>query len=374
MVQAYLYSKENISQIESILEDHSKYSKISTSQIRLKAQDNKSDVRLVVPDIHPGPYHPVGGSNITYRIYQTLRSSAMVMHSISDHAFNLPSAQQVDEYLKSLSTSRTIKEGMLCTEPVTVQINKARVIGLRFDKSALLFLSLSPHGMEDLPTHIKTSIEEYSKNRNFDTVMSVDCHNAMGPEISDADSQDILKAAKSCLDTIITKQGYPIEFGYVNSSSIDIKSPDLGMSGIGMLCLKINDKKYFFGWADSNNMENGIREFIVKHLAKHGYDLVEIATSDTHFSERLVRTKQGYYQLGVVTDRQKIADWYLQLAQKADATILPASFEILENQTKVKVMGPKIYEDFKKAIDNSLMLSKWFMIASTAMFLTSLFL
>ena len=52
----------------------------------------------------------------------------------------------------------------MCTEPVTAQMNKARVVGIRLDKSAVLLLSLSPHGMEDVPLYIKTEIEQIAKN------------------------------------------------------------------------------------------------------------------------------------------------------------------------------------------------------------------
>ncbi len=372
LIQAYLYSREDIGKIESILEEHSRPSKISTAQLRLKAEER--DVRLVLPEIHPGPFHPIGGSNISYRIYQTLDSSAMVMHSISDHALNLPSGQQVEYYLQSLSKASLAGTGASCTEPVTVQINRARAVGIRFDKSAMLLLSLSPHGMEDLPSYIKKDIEEYSRNRNFERVMIVDCHNAMGQEISGDDSIDMLKAARSCLDSLVTKEDHPFEFGYANSSDMDIFVQDLAMGGLAVLCLGIGDRKYFIGWADSNNMENGIREYVVERLARDGYSLIEISTSDTHFTQSPVRTKQGYYQFGAITTREDISEWYLGLARRAAKTLTPGSFEILENQTDLQVMGPKIFEDFSGALDSSLRLSKIFMAAGVALFLASLLL
>ncbi len=372
LIQAYLYSREDIGKIESILEEHSRPSKISTAQLRLKAEER--DVRLVLPEIHPGPFHPIGGSNISYRIYQTLDSSAMVMHSISDHALNLPSGQQVEYYLQSLSKASLAGTGASCTEPVTVQINRARAVGIRFDKSAMLLLSLSPHGMEDLPSYIKKDIEKYSRNRNFERVMIVDCHNAMGQEISGDDSIDMLKAARSCLDSLVTKEDHPFEFGYANSSDMDIFVQDLAMGGLAVLCLGIGDRKYFIGWADSNNMENGIREYVVERLARDGYSLIEISTSDTHFTQSPVRTKQGYYQFGAITTREDISEWYLGLARCAAKTLTPGSFEILENQTDLQVMGPKIFEDFSGALDSSLRLSKIFMAAGVALFLASLLL
>ncbi len=374
LVQAYLSSKKDTDAMESIFEEHSDVSKVSTAQVRLKAGGGSQDVRLVVPEIHPGPFHPIGGSNIPFRIYEKLDSSAMVMHGISDHTLNLPSGKEVENYLKHVSAMPTAEEGASCTEPVTVQINRGRVMGIRFGKNAMLFLSLSPYGMEDLPSSIKTEIESYSRNRNFERVMIVDCHNAMGREISAGDMSDMLKAARSCLDELVTKTDRQFEFGYANSSGMSISAADLALGGLGVLCLVIGGTRYFIGWADSNNMENGVREFAVERLAQAGYNLLEISTSDTHFSHGPVRTKQGYYQFGAVTPKEEIAGWYLDLARRASSNVEAGSFEILENRTNLKVMGPKVFEHFSDAMDNSLRLSKMFMIAGVSLFIASLLL
>ena len=374
-IQAYLASQGNdFEDAEKLMEQHSSEAKVTTSQLRLSSPNGDTEFRMVLPEIHPGPYHPVGGSNIPYLIYKNLSSSAMVMHSISDHALNLPSRNEVENYLKNLENSTIKEEGLKCTEPVIVQINKARVTGVLFGNNPLLFLSLSPHGMEDIPSYMKTEISEYGKNRNYSKMMIVDCHNAMGEEISKEDGEDMLKAAKSCLDSLITKESFPIEFGYANSDEMDVWTEDLGMGGLGIVCLKINEKKYFLGWADANNMENGIREKITSNFSNNGYQLLEICTSDTHYAPVKARNRNGYYQLGLITSADKLSKWFLDIAKKSETTTMSAKFEILENETKVKVMGKGIYEDYSKALDNSLKITKIFVIGCLAFFVTSLFL
>jgi len=374
-IQAYLASQKNdFTDAEELMEQRSSKTKVSTSQIRLLSSNGNTEFRMVLPEIHPGPYHPVGGSNIPYLIYKNFNSSAMVLHSISDHSLNLPSKNEVEYYLENLENSKVKEEGLVCTEPVTVQINKARVTGLLFGKNPVLFLSLSPHGMEDIPCYMKTEIEQYANNRDYTRTMIVDSHNAMGSEISKEDGEDMLKAAKSCLDSLITKENYPIEFGYANSDNMDVWTEDLGMGGLGIICLKINDKKYFIGWADANNMENGVREKIVENFAKVDYNLLEICTSDTHYAQVKARNKNGYYQLGLITNSEKLSKWFLDIAKNAETKTTTAKYEILENQVDVKIMGRGIFEDFSKALDNSLKISKVFMIGGVCLFITSLFL
>ena len=204
--------------------------------------------------------------------------------------------------------------------------------------------------------------------------MIVDCHNAMGEEISREDGENMLKAAKSCLDTLITKEGFPIEFGYANSDKMGIWAEDLGMGGLGIVALKINGVKYFLGWADANNMENGIREKIIENFAGRGLQLLEICTSDTHYASVKARNKNGYYQLGLVTGADRLSEWFLEIAANAGRNTTSAKFEILENETSVKVMGQGIYEDYSKALDRSLRITKWFLVGGVLFFLSSLFL
>ena len=374
-IQAYLASQGNdFEDAEELMEQHATETKVGTSQIKFSSEDGNNEFRMVLPEIHPGPYHPVGGSNIPYLIYKNLSSSAMVMHSISDHALNLPSRNEVNIYLKNLETSQVKEEGVKCTEPVIVQINKARVTGMLFGNNPLLLLSLSPHGMEDIPSYMKKDIEQYGKNRNFTKIMTVDCHNAMGEEISQEDGEDMLKAAKSCLDSLITKESFPIEFGYANTNDMDVWTEDLAKGGLGMTCLKINNKKYFLGWADANNMENGVREKIIEKFSNEGFNLLEICTSDTHYAAVKARNRNGYYQLGLITGADKLSKWFMEIAENAQSNIKLAKYEILENETEVKVMGQSIYEDYSKALENSLKITKIFVIGSLGLFITSLFL
>ena len=57
-------------------------------------------------------------------------------------------------------------------------------------------------------------------------------------EISKEDGEDMINAAKSCLDNLSTKNKFPIEFGYANTDEMDVWTEDLGMGGLGIMCLK----------------------------------------------------------------------------------------------------------------------------------------
>lgn len=370
LVQAYIDSQGGKQQeIEGVMEENSTETGVLTTFLRFRGQDESC---IVLPEVHPGPYHPVGGSNIPYLIYEKIGSRAMVMHSISDHALNIPSHRQVDRYLESLTKTETRASGSTCTEPVVALEGKSRVTGISFGKNALLFMSLSPYGMEDLPSDIKAEADRYASDYGFDRVMLVDCHNAMGPEISGEDHSNMLRAARSCLERLSGAAQHPLEVGYANSGRMDAWSEDVGMGGMGLLCLGINGSRYYIGWADSNNMENGIRESVVGEFTKTGRNLLEICTSDTHYNPVKPKNRHGYYQFGLVAGKEKVARWYLEMAGEADAAVSPSSFEIAESGTNMLLMGSRIFEHYSKAMDRSMNLVKIFMTGCTALFLSTL--
>lgn len=56
----------------------------------------------------------------------------------------------------------------------------------------------------------------------------------------------------------------------------------------------------------------------------------------------------GCYQLGLITGADKLSKWFMEIAENAQSNIKLAKYEILENETEVKVMGQSIYEDYSR--------------------------
>jgi predicted neutral ceramidase superfamily lipid hydrolase len=97
-------------------------------------------------------------------------------------------------------------------------------------------------------------------------------------------------------------------------------------------------------------------------------------TSDTHSTTMGVRNRNGYHELGSVTNSERLASWCLSIAKQAEKNTASGKFEILENSAKVRVMGTGIFEHLSKALDNSLKMTQGFMILCTGIFLLSIFL
>jgi Predicted membrane protein (DUF2070). len=228
--------------------------------------------------------------------------------------------------------------------------------------------------MEGLPPHVRCGIGPFAEFRHFVPVLIVDTLTAMGLVISFADSVGLLLAADSTLDILETAPSHPFLFGFAYSESMDLYLDDIAGGRIATLCLVLHHSGYFLGWADADHMAHGVRGRIVVPFADNGYGLIEICTSDTPYTASGARNRNGYFQLGMLSIPNDLANWYLDLAKTAESKIKEGTFEVFEHQTNVKVMGPTIFSDYSKIMDKTMTLTKWCLLADAGLFAVSIFL
>ncbi|MFQ5940414.1 MAG: DUF2070 family protein [Nitrososphaerales archaeon] len=361
VLQAYLLAMtdHNPKSMEMIMEDRARESRVSTYTLSFETPNSK--LAIVVPDLHPGPFYPVGGSNLPYEIYKTYSSistQAFIMHSISDHSLNLPSKGQVERYLCSLNDRTLSDNGSTCTEPIVIQVNKSRVSGIAFGRVAALLLSLSPHGMEDVPEVIRKEVEIYAKEKEFNLAIVIDTHNSIGKHLGEDDRADMLKACRIALDELKMKPQFNFKCGFCHSSEIGANAIDVGPAGMSVIAIRVNEKLFVLGWVDGNNMSKNLREDMLEYLSANGISMLEVCTSDTHYTSGRARNLTGYFTFGSLSSFISVGKWYLEMAKKAVERITDASYEVSHTSSNVKVMGNEQFLDYSNALDHSLKITK----------------
>ena len=372
VLQAFLaaWTENKAENMEKITESRARIEIVITYILKFKTI-NSNEIFMILPDIHPGPFHPIGGSNLPYLLYMLFSKNAMVMHSVSDHSLNIPSKKEVNNYVKSLSDSRQSEVGTVCTTPIQIKIGKCTVTGIAFGHSVVVFLSMAPIGMDDVPEQIRTSLEHYSADIGFHNILIVDTHNAMGKFLNEQDSNMMICAAKHCLNELKHARQQEFKIGFTSSAELpyNIESMlDLGQSGLSSLLLLVEEKAYFIGWADSNNMDNGLRDYIISHLNSNRINMLEICTSDTH-STSGKRNRQGYYTFGNISKPDQVANIYLQLSRKSIEKASPTTYELLSNRSAIKVMGKNQFKDYSIALEKSMNLTKIFLVTTLLVFI-----
>jgi putative membrane protein len=374
LLQAFLsaWTENKVENIEKILLSKSKNELVGTFIV--KFTNKHHNLYWVLPNIHPGPFKEIGGSNLPYQIYNYFSQKAVVFHSPSDHSLNIPSKGEVLEYLKSLSnTQKTLDYGSTCSIPIQIKNKKATVTGIIFDNTPILMLSFAPYGMEDIPEEVSKELETYSKNEGFKRLFIIDSHNAMGKKIGKSENEELLVAGKTCLKILKKSPQYSFKIGLSNTNEIKnhiVFGDDIGKSGLSIILIDVNKNddnnsnhinQYVIGWADSNNMKSGLREYIIKFLEQKGIRMLEICSSDTHENSGF-RTSEGYYPFGHITKFETIADHYYKLIELAYKKLEVYRYEVFHIVSTVKVMGTNQFRDYSNALDKAMNLTKKFLI------------
>src|ERR687896_781979 len=165
LLQAFLsaWTEQKGDKMEKIVEARAKNRRIKSYVLKfISTGIPQRDISVVIPGVHPGPFKPIGGSNLPYELFRFFGKRAIVVHGASDHSFNIPSKNEVEKYLFSFNGATVSNTGSTCTD--VVQIKRARfvVTGISFGGVVLIMLSTTSGGMEDVSAEITSNLQEYA--------------------------------------------------------------------------------------------------------------------------------------------------------------------------------------------------------------------
>ncbi|MEM2740982.1 MAG: DUF2070 family protein, partial [Nitrososphaeria archaeon] len=323
--------------LENLLEKNSVESKIETYKIDL-VNCNKN-VSLVIPGIHPGPFSPIGSYNLPYEIinfYNSQNVNSMVFHSPSSHEVNLPSKYQTEHYLNSLNNLYLISQGSFCSKPIKINKNKVTVNGLKFSDIILAFITFAPYGVEDLPTEIYEYVKGLESN-GIKKVILVDAHNALGPIPTKEDIEDLKSCLTELIERLTKSPSYPFRYNFAQERSLVFK--EIGPGGISCLALLIDNYHYIIYSIDSNNSVPNLRPVLEKELQKKGLSLIEVCTTDTHFSSGKILSEKGYYALGELSNLNHIVSMLVNMASELIDDFRAGAFKTYYCLSNLKILG-----------------------------------
>ncbi|MEM4320499.1 MAG: DUF2070 family protein [Candidatus Nitrosocaldus sp.] len=392
LLQAYLlaWTERDARLMERIMESKAEQSTVITKIFAFKrgssfdgSNTNTSDDMydmLMLPDVHPGPFYPVGGSNLPYDIYARHSATVAVMHGISDHSSNLPSREEVERFLDSLAEYSVVEQGYTCTKPVTIQVNSARVTGIALGRVALLLLS-STRGMDDLPRSVRDAVEQYTLGQGFKDLLIVDTHNCMGDDLSDEEINDMIDACKRTLRALTDMEQYGFRVGVAKTKYEGDDIGPVGMSVIALLLDGVGNSSVDNGdgllilWVDANNAVEGLSMYIeqeikalVSELGLSIRDIV-LCTSDTHYTSGRARNRMGYFPLGSVTSRDELRSIFTELSRSAINSASNTMYELRVSKADVKIMGDEQFRHYSYALDKAMSLTKRSIMASMMVFI-----
>ncbi|MCP8313568.1 MAG: DUF2070 family protein, partial [archaeon] len=346
--------------IEEFMDKMSSQQKVRANVIVLDSKNMK--IALVIPEVHPGPFYPIGSSNLPFYLQNWFLSnglSPMILHGVSGHELNLPSKREVDKFISSFKSLKTIASGKTCSIPIIAKFGKATATCIAFGDTILVMLTLSPFGMEDLPLDLKQEIEGLALRFGYNHTTIVDTHNSQGDLIKKEDCDELIKATEKALTDLRSLDQHNFTVGFAHSSELNPRlGNDIGPAGLGVLVFEINGKKYSIAVADSNNAIMGLREELLRNFKDSSAPVLELCTSDTHVTAGKASGLKGYIALGERTGLKELSEVIRILIDKSLERMAQANFQVNYIDSSVKVIGMKLIDDFSKVLDRSFSLFK----------------
>ena len=268
---------------------------------------------FISPCVHPGPIGSIGGSNMPTILADRFENFTMVAHGPSTHDFNPVSQKEINKIEDTVKNAlKDINYGDKASKFLRYCEVNAKV-GIQFFNDSMVMLStFAPFGSDDIEFGVGLSMMSQSKKHcNVKNSVIVDCHNSFNeekgrvlpgnPEVFHLlDAIDKIKCHS-------TEKG--IKIGCAEDLMEDLdKNNGVGESGLKLMVIEAQDQKMAYILLDSNNMEIGFREEIIKAIKSDDelpIDEVEVMTTDTHFVNTL---SNGYNPVGL-TKREEIINY-----------------------------------------------------------------
>ncbi len=367
--------------LEAIISDHSEAAQVTTKVLHFQTQAGST--YIVLPGVHPGPFHPVGSYDlpgVLSRAFEGL-GHVMTLHRPGGHEKNLATtketlgyAEQVREFARAIIP--TAGEAVI-RGPLHSRIGNATVSSSAFSNDLVLTISFSPLGSEDLSAGIEDEFARLGMEAGFDTY-AVDAHNSIDHRHESPDTNEA--GWKELFGLMRKEEGRQFRFAYSHSSEFNFRSGgDLTENGIGLAMFEANRAMSVLILADANNAVSSLRSEAARALESSGYGLIEFCTSDSHnLAARGLTVARGYQALGEEIRVESIANLIVEMAKSAETKLLPCSYASGKVATRVKVFGPKALEEFAGITQSSSRLGRYYLrfagIAVGVLLLLSLFL
>ena len=342
--------------LEGMIADHSEETEVTTKILRLATKNGETF--LVLPGVHPGPFHPVGSYDLPGEISRAFKDigPVMTLHRPGGHERNLATRKETSQYAQSvreLASTLAPNQGQaFMGGPLRSQVGKATVSACAFAQDLIMTVSFAPLGSDDIETRVEDELSKPASESGFDLSI-VDAHNSIDPDLQTPITDD--PGWKQLFETARRTKPERFEAAYCHSSEIGFAGRgDLTENGMGLLMLRTGTTKSVLILADANNSVTNLRAEVAKGLKSAGYEMIEFCTSDSHnLAARGLTAERGYEALGEATPAASIADASVRMARLAEGRLASAEYASSQMKSRVRTFGSKSLEEFASITQSS---------------------
>ncbi len=351
LFQAFMktWANRDSADLEAALSAHAEDAQVTTRVLRFQTQ--AGDTFMVLPGVHPGPFHPVGSFDLPGVVSKAFMGlgPVMTLHRPGGHERNIATraetakfAAEAREFARGIGTSTG---EALVRGPLHAKIGKANVSSTAFSKDLLLTVSFAPLGSDDLSTSVEDDLSAPASAAGFIESV-VDAHNSINDGQESPDTAD--PGWGRLFETTRLAEASPFRVGYSHSSEVGLAAHgDLTENGIALFMLETKLGKSVLILADANNAVPTLKGETASALEASGYGLVEFCTSDSHnLAASGLTVSRGYKALGEATPAKSISKAVVEMAKLAEGRLSPSRYGSGQLTSRVRVFGAKALEEF----------------------------
>lgn len=343
-------------ELEGMINKHTQSAELTSKVMRFESEG--TTIFIVLPAVHPGPFHSVGSYNLPGAIVKEFSGigHALTLHRPGGHERNLATvtdtveyARQLREFASRLPTSSDLAK---LRGPFRTEDGTATITGLAFSDDALLTVTFAPRGADDLDAQVEEKVEQLARESGLKASV-VDAHNSIGherlsPEVAGPEWKALARRLAS-------ERGGPFRVAYAHSGETDFKrGADVTENGMSMMMIETGGTKEVLILADANNAVPTLRGETEAALKSEGYGLIELCTSDSHdLAARGLTVARGYHALGESTPTQSIASTIVKMAKLAEPRLAACKYGSGTLVSNLQVFGSAALDEFAKITQSS---------------------
>jgi putative membrane protein len=337
------------SDLEAIIADHSEEAEVVAGVLKFQARTDT--IFIVLPGVHPGPFHPIGSYDLPGVLSRAFTGlgHVMTLHQPGGHERNLATTSETQSFATRLmefaKTIHPTESGALMRGPLYTKVGKASASAVAFSNDMVLTISFAPFGSDDLSAQIDADFAKLGSSVGLQAY-TVDAHNSIHLEQEAPDMGD--PGWKELFRRVGLDEAKQFRVSYVHSSELRFpEGGDLTENGIGLLMVEARGVRSVLVLADSNNAVPSLREAVVNALGPTGCGLIEFCTSDSHnLAARGLTVSRGYKALGEETRVESIARLVADMAKLADTRLEPTAYGSGRLVSRARLFGSKALEEF----------------------------
>jgi len=354
--------------LEAAVADHSKEAKVTTKVLRLRTESD--DLFLVLPGVHPGPFHPVGSYDLPGVVSRAFagRGTALTLHRPGGHERNLATHQETERYaaeIRDFALTIVPSAGATMRGPLHAKVGTANAGATAFSKDLLLTVSFAPLGSDDLEGGAEAELAGQAAAEGFD-VSVVDAHNSLVDIQERLDSSD--PGWRELFERMKLEGGTQFRVGWAGSAELGFgPREDLTENGVGLVMFETSKGRSVLVLADANNAVPALRAEAAKALGSMGIDMIEFCTSDSHNLAAVGMTvSRGYKGLGEATPVEDLVNLVCELARLAEKRLSLAAYGSGLLASSVRVFGNEALEEFASVTQSTSQAAKAYFRAAAA--------